>query len=501
MFNVHTQPRFSLPGVVKYFICGLLFLTFSASAEVTLSTTGAQNTLVLMVNFQENPDEQPLTQVQASELVFGEVNQFYQENSYGQTWLTGQVAGWLNLPISNQICDFGAVQAAADDQAQAQGISVTSYDRVIYLMTKTSCISEGMATKDGVPTRTYINGVFTARVIAHELGHNFSLYHSHALDCGDQTISDTCTVMEYGDTYDVMGGSDIGYLNTFQKEQLGWLEGGYSSVITEVTQDGTYSIANYETQGFDQPLTIKVPRGINPDSGLMSYFYIEYRQAVGFDSFLADRSYTYFRDDVTDGVVIRIADEGDATSSYLLHLKTDSQYKDIYGRNDWYDPAMPVGGSYTDPLSGTTLNLVSAANGIAEVSVTLGSANTSAPDTTTPAEETPVTEPAPIAVNDVVVINSKTSVDIDVLANDSNLSASWLVAFSQPKWGTVEQLSDGTLRYIPGKKFRTSDSFSYTITNGTLSSTATVSISLEEAVVDNTDSTDSTKKVPPGKNK
>ncbi|MGU3840153.1 Ig-like domain-containing protein, partial [Vibrio diabolicus] len=33
------------------------------------------------------------------------------------------------------------------------------------------------------------------------------------------------------------------------------------------------------------------------------------------------------------------------------------------------DPSMPVGGSYTDPDSGVTLSLVSAANGIAEVSV------------------------------------------------------------------------------------------------------------------------------------
>ncbi len=55
-------------------------------------------------------------------------------------------------------------------------------------------------------------------------------------------------------------------MNTFQRERLGWLEGEHASKTLEVTQNGTYSIANYETTS-DQPVTIKVPRGTDPSTG------------------------------------------------------------------------------------------------------------------------------------------------------------------------------------------------------------------------------------------
>lgn len=332
------------------------------------STTGQQNTLVILLNFKENPNEQPLTLSEANNLIFGTVNDFYRESSFEQMWLSGKVVGWFNLPLSNQVCDFTAVQDAADQEAIAAGVKLEEYDRIVYLMTKTACGVAGSATIDGMPSRAHINGDFSPMNIAHELGHNFGLHHSRALDCGEHTLSDNCTLREYGDTYDVMGGPDIGYLNTFQRERLGWLEGEHASKTLEVTQNGTYSIANYETTS-EQPVTIKVPRGTDPSTGAKKWFYIEYRQSIGFDDFLDARSYSFYRGDVTDGIIIRSAVEGDGRSSNLLHFKTDSEYRAVFGRNDWFDPSMPVGGSYTDPDSGVTLSLVSAANGIAEVSV------------------------------------------------------------------------------------------------------------------------------------
>ena len=87
-------------------------------------------------------------------------------------------------------------------------------------MTKTACGVAGSATLQGIPSRAHINGDFSATNITHELGHNFGLRHSRALDCGDETLGSQCEIREYGDTYDVMGGPDIGYFNTFQREQL-----------------------------------------------------------------------------------------------------------------------------------------------------------------------------------------------------------------------------------------------------------------------------------------
>ncbi|NIY90112.1 peptidase M11 gametolysin, partial [Vibrio campbellii] len=105
--------------------------TFSAIAGEVLPTKGEQKTLVLLVNFQENPNEQPLSVEQAESLIFGEINDFYRQASFDQTWLSGEVAGWFTLPLSNQVCDFTAVQNAADEKAVAAGVPLADYDRII----------------------------------------------------------------------------------------------------------------------------------------------------------------------------------------------------------------------------------------------------------------------------------------------------------------------------------------------------------------------------------
>ncbi|MGR5276418.1 Ig-like domain-containing protein [Vibrio rotiferianus] len=576
-------------GKVAVSVAALLSIsTFSAFAGDMLPTKGEQKTLVLLVNFQENPNDQPISIAQAESLVFGEINNFYREASFEQTWLSGEVAGWFTLPLSNQVCDFTAVQNAADDKAVAAGVPLANYDRIIYLMTKTACGVAGSATLQGIPSRAHINGDFSATNITHELGHNFGLHHSRALDCGDETLGSQCEIREYGDTYDVMGGPDIGYFNTFQREQLGWLDGEHSSKTIEVTQDGNYSIANYEVQS-DQPITLKVPRGLDSTTGMMRWFYIEYRQSVGFDDFLDGRSYSFYRGDVTDGIIIRSATDGDARSSSLLHFKTDSEYKAVFGRNDWFDPAMPVAGTYTDPDSGVTMTLNSAANGMAEVNIHFGnpgnggddkvctthmpilkatattdssvyagesvqyqvavtnqdsadcanttfSVNATVPSgwqatngqlTLAPGEsgqllltvtsasnatakdysigmtalhsqdssasatgavtytviEEVGTIPELSAVNDSVVLTQKQPVTIDVLANDviDEETKASIVSYTSPSKGRVELLSDGTFRYTPEKRFKNTDSFSYTISDGQSSSTAWVSITLQES--------------------
>ncbi|MCX8762502.1 Ig-like domain-containing protein [Vibrio parahaemolyticus] len=349
-----------------------LFLQNIQYAKAAGSSIGQQDTLVMLLNFKENPNDQPITSEEVHALVFGEVNDFYQENSYGKTWLSGQVAGWYTLPVSNQVCDYPSVQAEADKMARADGVVLEDYQRIIYIMTQSGCAGGGSATTGKTfPSRAYIDGTLSARVIAHEFGHNLGLSHAKALDCGDASVSNNCSVIEYGDSYDVMGTPDMGYINTYYKERMGWLNDAESPNILTATQDGLYEIAEYETQDITQNIALKIPRGVNPNSGLKEWFYVEYRQAMGYDQFLDDRSYMLFRGDVTDGVIVRLVEEG-AEESYLLHMKPNSDYSQVYGRKDWKDTALPVGDSFTDPVSGLTINLASAANGFAGVNVSFG---------------------------------------------------------------------------------------------------------------------------------
>jgi hypothetical protein len=339
------------------------------------NTFGEQRTLVLMANFQENPDEEPLTVAQARALVFGEISDFFYENSYQQTWLAGDVYGWFTLPLSNAVCEMNSAGDAADQAAIDAGIDLSAYTRIVYLFTNTACNVAGAATVGGTPSRTWIDGVFTADNLSHEMGHNFGLYHSHALDCYAETLGTNCNSIEYGDSYDVMGNPDFGHFNAFQKARLGWLGTNLSPPITSIQAEGTYTIDTYETLT-GNPKALKIPRGIDPVSGNQTWLYLEYRQAIDFDSFLSTRSYKLFRGDVTNGVVVHHVEEEDPNSSNLLHLNLDTQFRETYGTSYWFDPALSVGSTYIDTESGVTIRTEWANGTSAGVSVSFGAQTT-----------------------------------------------------------------------------------------------------------------------------
>ena len=82
------------------------------------------------------------------------------------------------------------------------------------------------------------------------------------------------------------------------------------------------------------------------------------------------------------------------------------------------------------------------------------------------------TNRSPVAVGDSVTTNQDTAVTIAVLTNDSDPDGDPLSvgSFTQGAHGTVTLNVDGTFTYAPGESYYGTDEFSYTITDGTLSS-------------------------------
>ena len=78
----------------------------------------------------------------------------------------------------------------------------------------------------------------------------------------------------------------------------------------------------------------------------------------------------------------------------------------------------------------------------------------------------------PVATNDSASTNEDTSVNIDVLSNDSDpdldtLTNTGVVSGSGPSNGTVTLNGDGeTFNYTPDPDFNGQDSFVYTISDG-----------------------------------
>jgi hypothetical protein len=326
------------------------------------NTFGAHPTLVILVNFQDNPT-QPYTVSEAQSVVFDTTSDFYYENSYQQTWLTGDVAGWYTISLSGAVCDLSAIASHAKSAASAAGYNLAAYTHYVYGFPKDGCGGLGAGTIGGNPSQAWIIGSLELKVLSHELGHNFGLYHSHALDCGTAVLGTGCTVFEYGDRMDTMGNVAAGHFNAFQKERLGWLDYGTSPTMTTVEANGVYTIEPFETAG-SGPKALAVLKSTDTTTDQQTWYYVEYRQALGFDSFLATNS------NVLNGVMVHTGSPPSADSSYLLDMTPGSGSQNW---SDWSDPAIEVGQSFTDPGSGVTIATASVSSTGAAVSVSFAS--------------------------------------------------------------------------------------------------------------------------------
>ncbi len=333
--------------------------------DVAGNTRGAQSTLAILVNFSNAPS-QPYSVAYAQDVLFGKTSAFDYEASYQQTTLTGAVAGWFTIAATSTTCDFGAIATQAKAAAAAAGYVLSSYSRLVYVFPSNTCSWWGLGTVGGNPSQAWIHTRFgfSVKVVGHEMGHNLGLFHSHSLDCGSAPVAATgCSASEYGDVFDLMGSNSGGHYNAFQKERLGWLDDGASPPLTTVPAvagTATFDIAPIEDARNAQPRALKIPRA-SACGVANEWFYVEARQAKGYDAFLAGNA------NVLSGVLVRKVTGGVADSSYLLDMTPAT--------TSWSDAALVAGKSFTDPQSGLRISTVSAGSTGARVSVTFPAAS------------------------------------------------------------------------------------------------------------------------------
>jgi hypothetical protein len=332
---------------------GTLMLTSGTSVQAlsvaSPYTFGVQPILVILLNFQNNAT-QPYTVATAQTVTFGDTNNFYAENTYGQTSLDGVVTGWYTIPASNTTCDYGNWATLADQAATNAGIDVSSYGRKIYGFPQTSvCAWWGMGTVGGgtpaSPSRAWINGSYALRVVGHELGHNFGDFHSRSLSCDPVA----CTTSEYGDDRDIMGAT-TGHMNAFQKERLGWLNYGSSPAIQTVAATNNYWIEPLEGLSNGGPKALKILKSTDA-SGYRTWYYVETRAKIGVDA------------GVTSGVAVHTGSEATGNSS---------NETDVQPLTTAWDSLLDVGQSFVDSTLGMTITTLSADNSGALIQVAFG---------------------------------------------------------------------------------------------------------------------------------
>ncbi|MEH6576265.1 MAG: Ig-like domain-containing protein [Amphritea sp.] len=404
------------------------------------NTFGERKVAVIMVNFQDQPADKPWTKTQVNNFVFGQVNNYFQENSYNQTWLSGNTFGWYTLPMNGGNCPSG-ITDAADQMAANAGVNLSAYSHIVYMLAPSSGCNVNFGTLGGTPTRATIISGLSQDIVTHELGHNFGLYHGHSLNCTGGVLSTNCSESEYGDNFDVMG-QGSGHLSAFQKQRLGWLAYNQSPPITTVATGGTYTISTLATDS-SQPKALKVLNGTDSTTGQSSWFYLEYRQPTGFDSAIFDWSDPYsYPDNLQNGVIVHKAVQEDGNSSLLLDMTPDSTR---YASHDLRDPALEVGQSYNDPDTGVTITpLSNDANGITvDISYKGGSTPT--------CTRTNPTISLTSGQSDWVAAGTAVSYSITVTNNDSSAcnNSSYNLTNNKPT-GWSSSFGSSTLTLTPG---------------------------------------------------
>ena len=409
------------------------------------NTFGTQSVLVILVNFQDYAVE-PYTTADAQNMFFGTgstSSAFISENSYGQTSITGTVAGWYTIPVSVTTCDTAQIATDAQNAATSAGLNLPNYTRRVYAFPYNGSCSgwAGMSTVGGNPSESWINWNSPgSQLIDHELGHAFGLWHSHALNCGTSaTICSNGTVVEYGDLTDTMGQPQTPSpeFNAFQKERLGWLNYGLSPTIQTVTGSGTYTIYPYEQAG-SGPNALKVLQSTDPTTGAKTWYYLEARQAIGFDAFLAAWP-TATTQNETTGVLLHLGTDGDGNSSLLLDMTPATPSLNFY-----YDMSLAVGQSFSDSAAGLTFTPTAVSSTGATVQITVNGT----------AACTPANPTVTVSPSQSQSVSSGTAVNFTVTVTDNDSSSCSTATFNLAGMlpgGWSGTLSATAISLSPGK--------------------------------------------------
>jgi len=168
--------------------------------------------------------------------------------------------------------------------------------------------------------------------------------------------------------------------------------------------------------------------------------------------------------------------------SAVVSVPVAANFSDVDGNILTYSAAGLPNGLTIDPATGVISGTIDAAasqvnGGVYSVTVTANDANGGIVSTTF---SWTVTNPPPIATNDVASAPEDTLVNIPVLANDTDPDGDLLtVTLASAANGTVVIRPDGTIDYTPNANFNGTDTITYTISDGNGgTSTATVTVTV-----------------------
>ena len=247
----------------------------TSSSPTTPWTVGNKKILIIRVDFSDlpgNPSDgsTAYTPTYVQNLADAQVGPFYLENSYGATSLTPTVSSRVyRMPQTAAAYAVGYLnsQLHADARnAAAADFALASFDRIAVLFSYLgnipgSGITYGGRAQVGGPY-LWINGEFDFRVVAHEIGHTYGVFHANLWRVADgNPVSANGTSVEYGDDFDVMGANFADDqrtdFNPWFKNLLGWIA---DSQVQTITNSGVYRVNRFDHSSAAGIVALKVAR-------------------------------------------------------------------------------------------------------------------------------------------------------------------------------------------------------------------------------------------------
>ncbi len=308
----------------------------AAGIPATAWSTGPKTVLMIRVDFSDRAGD-PISDSSATNLIDTQTNNFYKAASYDQTSMA------LTLTPTYRMAKTAAAYNAADDflglmtdahaAAKAAGFDLNAYTHEI--IASSNIFTTGWSGRGYVGSKgVWVNGDYTLRVVGHELGHNYGVYHANFLNAGLSIISAQGANVEYGNPFDMMsaGGNSSTHFNVWFKRVFDWVP---SSEVQLVSASGTYRIYALEAPISTGLHGLKVPR--TGDSKQRDY-WLEFRQA-----FTSNPS-------AMSGTIINFGyPYSGAQGSHLLDMTPEGNTS---------DSALVIGRTFSDPLAGVYLTPV-----------------------------------------------------------------------------------------------------------------------------------------------
>lgn len=313
------------------------------------------NLIIFPFAFQDTP--MPFTTAKINEEM-QKVNDYYVEQSYGNFTVTWEIKPLHTVPHNKSQFDNdkNSWKPYYRSVIEAAGVDPDFPDDATQIMITAPKIGPTDATSINSQASPPLQELYThaGSTIAHEMGHAFGLHHARSVEAGNQVISDTATVRDYGNVFDLMGmgGHDFEEINLMYKSFFqGWLT---DAQVPVVTTSGTYRIYAFDhgsATGTNTPGQIGI-RLKSADDSLT--YWVEYRTSAHGEEGSPDPLRT---PRLRNGVLLNVqgfkeeADPGVWWNhiSKLLDMTPNSRSNANWNQEDETDAPLQIGLSWTDP--------------------------------------------------------------------------------------------------------------------------------------------------------